>query len=241
MALERLTLPLPVGSGLAPLTILHLSDLHIRGERDRSLQRVLSLKAIDCDITCVTGDIADNSSAAGPAARALGSLAGRLGVFAVRGNHDLDLPIGRLEDELAANGVQLLENRALAINGPAGPFNLVGTGDPHRRRHDLDEAYAEASGELGVLLLTHSPDGVFDLANRRCDLALCGHTHGGQINPPLLAAPTNTRNRLPAAAGVMMLSGRLTHVSAGLGWSGVPLRWRCPAAAQLIRLVEVDA
>ena len=33
------------------------------------------------------------------------------------------------------------------------------------------------------MVLNHNPDGFRQIASRPFDLMLCGHTHGGQINP----------------------------------------------------------
>ena len=134
--------------------------------------------------------------------------------------------------------MELLANRALVLEHGGARFNLAGTDDPYHYRHDLAATYAGVDESLGVLLLTHTPDGVFDLGGRRSDLALSGHTHGGQVCPPLLPISTNTRHRLPEAQGVMLLDGYLCHVSAGLGWSSVPWRWRCPPRPHLLELVE---
>ncbi len=236
--LETIVLPLPGGSGLGGLRILHVSDVHARGRAGGALRMLRALEGVECDLVCLTGDIAERAGALAAVGQALLRLSPRLGVFACPGNHDRQLPPGVFEHGLERCGVVLLSNRALRLRLDSIEFNLVGTDDPHRQRHDIGKSFAEVDERLGVLLLTHSPDGVFDLGRRRCDLALSGHTHGGQICPPLLPVPTNTRHRLPAAAGVMLLDGRLCHVSPGLGWSGVPWRWRCPARTHLLELIE---
>ena len=237
--LEKILLPLPNGSGLAGVSILHVSDIHARRADDFPSRALRSLAPVACDLLCVTGDIAENRPALAETARALGRIRPRLGAFACLGNHDLLLGPGQVAKVLAASGVRLLVNESVQVRIGDRRLNLIGTDDPHRARHDIASAYAGSDQGLGALLLTHSPDGVFDVGDYRCDLALSGHTHGGQLNIPMLPTPTNTRNRLPAADGVMVLGGRLCHVSIGLGWSGIPLRLRCRPRAHLLELAEV--
>ena len=238
MEFETVELPLPPGSGLSGLRILHLSDIHSRGPGSAAVLAIRQLAGIECDLVCLTGDLVERAAGLDPLCESLAGLAPRLGFFACPGNHDRQLPPGLLEDGFARWGVEFLVNRALRLEHEGTAFNLVATDDPHHHRHDLPAAYAGVDAALGVLLLTHSPDGVFDLGARRCDLALSGHTHGGQVCPPLLPVNTNTRHRLPDAQGVMVLDGYLCHVSAGLGWSGVPWRWRCPPKSHLLLPIE---
>ena len=240
MEFETITVPLPPGSGLEGLRVLHLSDIHARGPGSAAVRAVRDLSGVGCDIVCLTGDLVERPPGMDPLGRALAGLSPRLGTFACPGNHDRELPPGVLEEGFERWGVELLVNRSLVLEHAGMEFNLVGTDDPYHYRHDLDAAYAGIEEGLGVLLLTHTPDGVFDLAGRRSDLALSGHTHGGQVCPPLLPVSTNTRNRLPDPQGVMILDGYLCHVSAGLGWSGVPWRWRCPPKSHLLELVEAS-
>lgn len=238
MEFERITLPLPRGSGLQGLRILHLSDIHARGAGSAAVRAIGDLSGVDCDLICLTGDLVERPAGMDPLGRTLARLSPRLGVFACPGNHDRELPPGVLEEGFERWGIELLVNRGLLLRPGEASFSLVGTDDPYHYRHDPAAAYAGVDESRGVLLLTHTPDGVFDLAGRRADLVLSGHTHGGQVCPPLLPVSTNTRNRLPAAQGVMLVEGYLCHVSPGVGWSGFPWRWRCPPKSHLLELVE---
>src|SRR5207248_1691433 len=70
------------------LTVLHLSDLHVQSG-DRYGQGVVTRAArIEADIVCLTGDFGDMPRDAPRAARLIDAARGRLGTFAVLGNHD---------------------------------------------------------------------------------------------------------------------------------------------------------
>jgi predicted MPP superfamily phosphohydrolase len=74
------------------------------------------------------------------------------------------------------------------------------------------------------LILSHSPD-VFPELPADIGLTLAGHTHCGQIAPPLLG-PIVTASRYGRrfACGLIREGGRSLIVTAGLGTSGLPLR-----------------
>jgi predicted MPP superfamily phosphohydrolase len=68
------------------------------------------------------------------------------------------------------------------------------------------------------------------------DLALAGHTHGGQVQLPILgvvASPSLHGTRY--ACGVFRRGNTVMHVSRGLGGE-TPFRWRCPPEIALLEL-----
>ena len=70
------------------------------------------------------------------------------------------------------------------------------------------------------LLLAHRPDAAKWLApDTRVDLVVSGHTHGGQLQLPLVG-PLTTASNVPrdvAAGGLHSLGGRRIYVSRGIG------------------------
>jgi uncharacterized protein len=87
-----------------------------------------------------------------------------------------------------------------------------------------------------VLLLSHDPD-VFPHVPDRVSLTLSGHTHGGQINLPLLRrAAVPSRHGVRYLAGHVVEYGRHLFVSSGLGTAGLPLRLRRPPEIVLLTL-----
>ncbi len=89
-------------------------------------------------------------------------------------------------------------------------------------------AFGTGPGDSGGfrLLLSHSPDGLLHARSREVDLALCGHTHGGQITFPLLGAPVRHARAVGRRepAGLLRIGGVTTFVSRGFGTSLLPLR-----------------
>ena len=92
---------------------------------------------------------------------------------------------------------------------------------------------AQAPTDSLRIVIGHGPDFVSDLAGAvPVDLALAGHTHGGQVVLPWLGAPY-TKSRLPRryASGLHDYGGVPIHVSAGIGMergTAPQIRFLCP-------------
>lgn len=64
---------------------------------------------------------------------------------------------------------------------------------------------------------------------------VCGHTHGGQIAPPVLGPVFNaSRAPLRWTHGHIEEGGRHLFVSTGFGTSSLPLRWRRPPEVNVL-------
>jgi len=83
------------------------------------------------------------------------------------------------------------------------------------------------SSEFRVALL-HTPDQIGWARRNGVDLALAGHTHGGQIRLPLVGAlVAPSLHGVKYAGGTFAEGATVMHVSRGV--SGLePVRWNCP-------------
>jgi predicted MPP superfamily phosphohydrolase len=73
----------------------------------------------------------------------------------------------------------------------------------------------------------HAPSGLLDLGEERFDLALCGHTHGGQLALPggvPLIVPHGRLSRRYARGRFSIGKDRTLVVSVGVGCVVLPLR-----------------
>ena len=71
-----------------------------------------------------------------------------------------------------------------------------------------------------VVVLQHEPVEFEALKQNGADLAVCGHTHAGQIFPGNLIVPFFNEN----AYGYKVLGGLDTVVTSGIGYYGPPMR-----------------
>jgi predicted MPP superfamily phosphohydrolase len=94
------------------------------------------------------------------------------------------------------------------------------------------------------ILLSHRPDSVLTLPRpTRVDLVVAGHTHGGQVQLPLLGPPIILSDvpRRVGAGGFHLVDGRPIYVSRGVGaerGQAPRIRFLCPPEASLLVLGE---
>jgi predicted MPP superfamily phosphohydrolase len=218
----------PVGE--RPLRLLLLSDVHVGGPDmppARVGRIVGQINRLKPDIVLIAGDLVTDKRLAtryyshDEAVAPLAGLRPRLATVAVLGNHDHWRDAAAARRALARAGIRLLENRAVQV----GPLAIGGLDDDFTGRADLPATLAALNGLKGPkLLLSHSPDPFADPAPGTF-LMLAGHTHCGQIAPPLIG-PLSTMSDYGRrfACGLVREGDRTLIVSAGLGTSGVPLR-----------------
>ena len=240
-------------AGVAPLTVLHLSDLHLLPRHTRRAAWVRALGRHRPDLVVSTGDHLSSVHAIDLLARTLGALDAP--GFFVPGNNDyftptlprpwhylqdgpprprkVDMPWQRAALALEAVGwTDLTHRRAQPLPG----VTLTGTDDGHLRRDRYQPAPVVGFG-LGV---THTPADrlLTSYARDGHALVLAGHTHGGQLRLPGLGAATSNCD-LPRsrARGLTRDARGWLHVSAGLGTSPyLPVRLCCRPEATLLRL-----
>ena len=177
----------------------------------------------------------------------LGRLKAPLGVRAVLGNHDWWTDVDAARTALRRNDIAVMENDLELVRPEGRPaFWLAGLGDQlayrlgHRRFRGVDDLPGTLANvtdeERPVVLLAHEPD-IFPLVPSRVDLTLSGHTHGGQVNLPVIGRPI-----VPSAYGQRYAYGHVVEedrhlvVSGGLGCSGIPVRFGVPPEIVVVDL-----
>jgi predicted MPP superfamily phosphohydrolase len=168
----------------------------------------------------------------------LGALEGR--VFACLGNHDLEAP-ETVRGALAAIGARLLVDEATVVDTAAGAVQIVGMDFTWRKRRERLEAacqrHPREPGALRLVLL-HDPSAFRDLPAGEADLALSGHTHGGQlglVSFGLQWTILRALTRSPDHGFWARRTDRL-YVHRGTGHYGFPIRLGVPAEESLLRV-----
>ncbi|MEO5616204.1 MAG: metallophosphoesterase [Candidatus Eisenbacteria bacterium] len=222
----RRLMPIPgLPGALKGRTLAHLSDLHIGPMVDDGyLMRTFArTRAEQPDFVVYTGDFITNSSGTFEKLERLGELAplGRLGTFAVLGNHDYGRRWSHREiaDRVAARlrgrGIEVLRNDVREVAG----LQFAGFDDLWARAFDERPVLAKLDRARPHLTLSHNPDcaDLPGLANLR-GWILSGHTHGGQVRIPPFPPPIlPVANRRYAAGAVDLGAGRHLYVSRGVG------------------------
>jgi predicted MPP superfamily phosphohydrolase len=208
------------------LTLLHLSDLHLKGTPDREFFRFVMDRcaAWQPDLVAVTGDIADSMHHMRWIVPILGRLRWRVAGLAILGNHDHWYDPPYIRRRLRRLGMHVLDNTWRQIDVRGQPLVVIGHEGPWLRpRPDLSDCPREPFR----LCLSHTPDNIRWARRQGVDLMLSGHVHGGQIRFPLFGSvlvPSHHGRRYDC--GVFNEPPTLLHVSRGLSGDH-PLRYLC--------------
>jgi uncharacterized protein len=219
MSLENLRRVVERTNGETPDMVLILGDLVIGGKEHKG------------------GVVGGAFVQPEPIAEELKRLRAPHGVFAVLGNHDWWYDGGRVTAALKDAGIVVLENQSVRIERAGRAFWLVGIADLWTRQPDIAGTLRQVEGDDPVLLMTHNPD-IFPGVPSRVSLTVAGHTHGGQVNFPLIGRPV-----LPSkfgqryAMGHVVETGRHLFVSGGIGTSIIPVRFRVPPEIVILELI----
>jgi hypothetical protein len=210
---------------LEGLTVLQLSDIHSGAliTEERMAGWASQAAALGADVVVFTGDLLDGSGrAAAPYSRAFSGLHGKLGTFAILGNHDYFAGRRFAVRAVGDAGQMLLVNSGTRLGRGKGAIWIGGTDDP---LGDVDAAKALRGADPAEpkILLAHRPGLFAGCAAAGADLVLSGHTHGGQIalSPSLSPARLITRYTM----GQFREGRAQLYVHRGMGTVGaVPLR-----------------
>ncbi|MYU21795.1 metallophosphoesterase [Streptomyces sp. SID8352] len=241
---RRLDVPLPrLGPGLDGTRVVLVTDTHY-GPLDRarwSARVCARVNALEADLVCHTGDIADGTAERRRAQAApLATVRATRARVYVTGNHEYYSEAQGWVDLMDELGWEPLRNRHLLLERGGDTLVVAGVDDvtadssglPDHRAH-LAGALSGADPGLPVLLLAHQPKFVDRAAAAGVDLQLSGHTHGGQIWP----FHHLVRLDQPALAGLSRHGARtLLYTSRGTGFWGPPFRVFAPSEITLLVL-----
>jgi len=226
--------PMPgLPRALDGLSVLHLSDLHLAPCFDRRFFEAVIDEAADrpCDLVAFTGDLVDHDDAADWIVPLFSRLRGRLGSFAILGNHDLAHGPDRLRDLLVEAGFTDLEGGWATVESAGVRIALGGTSFPWGPALPTDQR-PRADFQI---LLSHVPDQFYWAERAGFDLMLSGHNHGGQVRLPLVGPvfmPSRYSRRFDR--GFFRKRGLTLHVSQGVAGKH-PVRYGCrPEVGRLI-------
>jgi predicted MPP superfamily phosphohydrolase len=209
--LRRVTVPvLPTGHD--PITVLHLSDIHMAPDQRAKQEWLRGLAALEPDLVVNTGDNLAHMRSVPVVTDALGDLLDVPGAY-VLGSNDYyapgfrnpfayllpdtgkrntsvpQLPWPDLKDRFDEAGWLDLTNGFGSLEVAGTSIAFVGVDDPHLRYDDLDRVAGPADPSADLrLAVTHAPYlRVLDqFAADGYDAIIAGHTHGGQVCLPTL-------------------------------------------------------
>lgn len=161
-----------------------------------------------------------------------------LGVFSVLGNHDWWYSGQKVRQGLEGNGIRVLDDEVVELKWRDSSFWLAGLADLWTRPQHIGETIAKVPQGKPVIALTHNPD-IFPRLAPSVQLLLAGHTHGGQVNFPLIGRPIEPSDfGQRYGAGHVFENGHHLFVTTGIGTSILPIRFRVPPEIVLLTIVR---
>ena len=238
-------------ANLRNLKIAFFSDVH-QGKffsQDRVNQFINRVNSLGADIVIMGGDYAEDSESAIAFFQNANRLQARLGVFTLLGDHDRSEPdsnFGLLLAEIRNVGYLPLTNQVARVKVGQTYLSIAGVDDLENGFPNVKDVASQVLRDDFVIFAAHNPDLLADAFAARSgdgspqwfDLALFGHTHGGQAT--LFGRPLFP-GRTPEI-GLRYLSGWLAEnranilISNGVGVSQLPLRLFAQPQIHLITL-----
>ncbi len=174
---------------LIGLKIAHLSDLHIGSTFHGNWLNKLIDKTNACkpDLILITGDLVDGSpEKIEKDIEAIKNLQAKYDVCICLGNHEFYCGAHAWIEKWRSWGLKVLVNENLRFEHNNYPFVVSGVADKEGRkfkgmlRPDMSEAMKNVQDDDFVILMEHQPKNAQKNANRKVNVQLSGHTHGGQ-------------------------------------------------------------
>lgn len=252
LVIKEVSLKVPHwNSDLNGFKIVAFSDLHggshtITEERIRQLTE--QVNAQNPDIVVMLGDFVSQVHESSKSIRErdlkmpvetiaanLKGLKARYGIFLVIGNHDWWYDEKNCRQAFEEVGFTVLENQTKSFEVNSRMVTILGVEDFWKRRKvEVVNVLAKLPVVENTIGITHNPDS-FDQTPDSLSILLAGHTHGGQVNFPLIGAPV-----VPAkkryTAGHIVENGKNLFVTTGIGTSGLPFRFRVPPEIVVLTL-----
>lgn len=223
--------------------IIHISDLHSNNFGDRERKVLENLKQLNPDFIFITGDFINWTTEDLNSCQIFWKELTKNypeRVFGVLGNHEhrhRNLKLASIEKSLKESGIELLRNETKKIEKGSDFIYLIGIDDPHEKKDNIELAMTNLEGDAPKILIAHSPEIFRKLKEKDINLALVGHTHGGQVNIPLLInlfLPLRYDKKYKR--GLFEEDSTYLYVNRGIGTTYLPARFNSIPEITLIEL-----
>ena len=219
--------------------IAFISDLHYKSLfKEKGLESLVRLlTAQRADVLLMGGDYQEGCQYVPELFAALAKVKTPMGTYGIMGNNDYERCHDDIVREMNRYGMHVLEHKVDTLRRGGEEILIAGVRNPFDLQQNGQSPTLALSPEDFVILLVHTPDYVEDVSVANTDLALAGHTHGGQVRI-FGYAPI-----IPSHYGARFLTG-LTYntakipmiVTNGIGTSNKDIRIGAPAEVVVITL-----
>jgi len=227
--------------GFEELSIVQLTDVHVGNTigKDFVAECVERINVLKPDIVVITGDLVDRKiEDAKDDLSPLKELQTKFGTYFVLGNHEYYHGAEDIAAYMPELNIKALLNESVIISDGEHQINLVGINDIQSIRFntlpiDTYKAFENVDKSIPTVLLSHQPKSIEMVKEKRYDLMLSGHTHGGQIFPFGFLVMLQQ----PYLSGLHAITAtKQIFVSRGTGYWGPPVRVFAPSEISVLTL-----
>lgn len=163
--------------------IAFISDFHYKSLfKEKELASLVRLLiAEQADVLLMGGDYQEGCEYVPELFAALSQVKTPMGTYGVMGNNDYERCHDDIVREMQRYGMRVLEHRVDTLKREGQQILIAGVRNPFDLKQNAKSPTLDLSPEDFVILLVHTPDYVEDVSVANTDLALAGHTHGGQV------------------------------------------------------------
>lgn len=223
------------------LKIVQFSDLHYGTTiKEEELKNVINkINELNPDIIFFTGDLIDNSYKISEdeeklIAKELNKLKPNIGIYAVRGNHDIN---DNFENIIKNTNIELLnnQNKLLYFDNSSTPIMLIALDDNLKGTQNIDNAFNFEDNDYYKILITHEPDD-YDKLPKNVNLFLAGHSHLGQVRLPFIGSIYNMEGAKKYKEEKYEIDETNLFISGGLGTTKIKYRFLDKPSINFFRL-----
>jgi predicted MPP superfamily phosphohydrolase len=219
-----------IGDGKPSVRLVHFSDIHHKGDDDYLQNVVNTINSLAPDFVCFTGDLIEERKFLPEALEILSGI--KSPMFGVPGNHDYwsKISFKPVFECFAATGGAWLLDETRTIAG--GKICIVGATCNH-----ANHALLPLNPATKNILLIHYPMWAKKLGDKKFDLLLAGHSHGGQVRVPFYGPPIVPFGCDEYNLGLYQTPAGPLYVNPGIGYIGdYNFRFNCRPEITVIEI-----
>ena len=222
--------------------IVFASDIHHGPylSRRRVHKLVDRINRIEPDIILLGGDYVQRKPKyIKPFFEEAKNLEAKYGIYAVLGNHDHWEDAALTRQLMRALNFNLCDNASYWVNIQNDSIKIGGVGDLWEDDQRIGYTIGDVKNTDYCILISHNPDYFENLNTNLVDLAVAGHTHGGQVTyfgkkAPVLPIRNGEKYRL----GLKNQDNTLLYITSGVGTVTPPLRFFCRPEVVVFTLIR---
>ena len=218
--------------------IAFISDLHYKSLlKEKGLNDLVRLLiAQKADVLLMGGDYQEGCEYVEPLFSALARVKTPMGTYGVMGNNDYERCHDDIVNTMKHYGMRPLEHEVDTLRKDGQQIIIAGVRNPFDLGRNGVSPTLALSPKDFVILLVHTPDYIEDVSVVNTDLALAGHTHGGQVRVFGVAPALNSHYGNRFITGLAYNTATPLIITNGIGTSKLPIRVGAPAEIIVITL-----